>query len=100
MDTIGFLKKNHNGIIQIISTLRHDFSSHDFLEKFAEQYESEYIDMLVNYQNTGRAFQTVHSMIAKYLSQNMTTFHIDKTSRDGSENVFGTIDFIQWWKKI
>jgi hypothetical protein len=39
-------------------------------------------------------------MIAKHLSQNVNIFLIEKAIRDGSENVFGCIDNIQWWQKI
>lgn len=99
IDINNFLRQNHNGINLVISGLKSEFSSHDFIEKFAQCYKAEYIEMLKNYQ-TSNAFQTVHSMIAKYLSHNMTSFHIDKTERGGSENVFGSIDYIQWWKKV
>lgn len=77
-----------------------EFSSHDFIEKFAKQYEVDYIEMLVKYQRTGKAFHTVHRLIARHLSLNMLTLHIDKTKKKASENVFGVVDKIQWWKKI
>jgi tRNA nucleotidyltransferase/poly(A) polymerase len=102
IDINVFLKKHQIEIADIISNLKKDveFSSHDFIEKFAQQHEEDYIEMLVKYQRTGNAFQTVHSLIAKYLSLNMTTLRIDKTERKVSENVFGSADIVQWWKKI
>lgn len=102
IDINDFLKQHQYEIANIISNLKKDveFSSHDFIEKFAQQYEADYINMLVNYQKKGNAFQTVHSMIAKYLSQNMSVLLIVKSKRKGSENVFGSIDYIQWWRRI
>lgn len=95
-----FLKSHHPQIITIISGLNSDFSSHDFIEKFARMFETQYIEMLYKYKDTGNAFKTVHSTIAKYLSQNMNAFGIVKMSKKGSEHVFGEIDIIQWWSKI
>ncbi len=100
IDISNFLQNHQNNIISIISNLKEEFSSHDFIEKFSQMFESDYIEMLVKYQHTGSAFQTVHSKIARYLSTNKTTFKIIKISRSGSENVFGSIDYIQWWKKV
>ena len=56
--------------------------------------------MLVNYQKSGKAFQTVHKLIAKYLSLNMNVLEIEKTQRKQSENVKGNLDVIQWWIRI
>ena len=102
IDIDGFLKQHQNEIINIISNLKKDveFSSHDFIEKFAQQYETDYIEMLVKHQRTGNAFRKVHSIIALYLSRNMPTLHIVKTEKKPSKNVFGNEDIIQWWKKI
>lgn len=90
-----FLQGHQTDLQIIITGLLEEFSSHDFIEKFAQQFEDDYIEMLVNYQKTGTAFQTVHSMIAKHLSQNMPALNIEKIPRKGSENVFGSIDVIQ-----
>lgn len=101
IDIDSFLKQHQKEIVNIISNLKNDeFSSHDFIEKFAQQYEADYIEMLVKYQGTGKAFQNVHSGIARHLSLNMPTLRIGTTERKSSENVFGTDDRIQWWKKI
>lgn len=100
MSIIPFLKAHHPEIIEIINDLNPvQFSSHDFIEKFARRFEEEYIEMLYHYRSSGSAFKTVHSTIAKYLSQNMTGFGIEKTKKDGSEHVFGEIDVIQWWHR-
>lgn len=101
MEMTTFLKDHHKELKKIIDDLpQEEFSSHDFIEKFARLFEAEYIEMLYKYKNTGNAFKTVHSTIAKYLSQNMTSLDIVKTKRDESEHVFGDVDIIQWWSRI
>jgi len=100
IDINNFLKQHHNELTIIIFKLDEKFSSHHFIEKFAQRFESDYIEMLVNYQYNGEAFQTVHRLIAKFLSSNMGALHIEKDEKGDSETVFGTIDRIQWWKKI
>lgn len=101
IDITNFLKENQTVIIEIISSFEKskEFSSHDFIEKFSEKFEPEYIEMLVKYQTSGQAFRTVNSQIAKYLSDNMHILKIEKTSRKESENVHGKFDVIQWWIK-
>ena len=101
-DINGFLEMNKDAIKDIIEKfdVKREFSSHDFIEEFSAKFESDYIEMLVGYQNTGIAFQTVHKIIAKFLSINSTNLNINKTKRKGSENVHGKIDNIQWWIRI
>lgn len=93
------MKANISEIKNIISDLPAEFSSHDFIEKFSKKYESDYIDMLVDYKGR-EAFKTVHSQIAKFLSLNMKYLGINKRNKDSSEHVFGELDVIQWWEKI
>ena len=102
IDINYYLKNHQNEIKNIVNNFgaNTEFSSHDFIEKFSQQYEADYIEMLVKYKNSGHAFQTVHSMIALYLSKNMALFNIDKTQKKGSENVHGEIDNIQWWIRL
>lgn len=98
----SFLEMNKDAIKSIIEKfdVNREFSSHDFIEEFSAQFERDYIKMLVEYQDTGIAFQTVHGIIAKFLSINSKRLSIEKTQRKGSENVHGKIDNIQWWIRI
>jgi len=99
MNVSDFMKANLSEIKNIILNLPAEFSSHDFIEKFSKKYESDYIDMLVDYKGR-EAFKTVHSQVAKFLSLNMKYLGINKRDKDSSEHVFGELDVIQWWKKI
>lgn len=102
IDINNFLELKHNAVKYIISefNIQGEFSSHDFIEKFTENFESEYIEMLVKYQSTGTAFQQVHQQIARWLSLNKSSLQIEKTERKESENVRGKQNYIQWWIRI
>jgi uncharacterized membrane protein YqiK len=98
MSINDFMEAHVSEIRNIITDLQEKFSSHDFIEKFAKKYESEYINMLVLYKNQD-AFKTVHAQIARFLSLNMSILGIKKNNKDFSENVFGDRDIVQWWEK-
>lgn len=101
MDVNEFLKAHHQEINEIIDNLNPvEFSSHDFIERFARRFEREYIEMLYHYRDSGNAFKTVHSLIARYLSLHPSHFPIAKTIKKDSEHVFGEMDIIQWWQRI
>lgn len=93
-----FMSENVEGIKIIIKGLAPQFSSHDFIEKFAQKYEDDYIDMLVMYKGRS-AFQEVHKQIAKFLSKEAVSLSIEKSSKKLSENVFGSDTEVQWWFK-
>lgn len=99
MSINDFLNLHELDLKRIITSLPVEFSSHDFIEKFCKQFESEYIDMLVMYKGKS-AFQSVHSQIALFLSKNSENLGIRKLIKNKSENVFGDTDNIQWWERI
>ena len=79
---------------------RKEFSSHDFIKVYCSQYEREYIDWLISKSGRGRAFQTVHSQIGRFLMRNegKITPAYRHTERYDSETVHGTIDQPMWWE--
>lgn len=94
-----FLEQNFDLLINdLIVKLESEFSSHDFIKVFAKKFESEYIEFLNIYKGND-AFRTVHSQIAKYLSENEIKLNIGKTHKLRSENIFGEMDEVQGWKK-
>lgn len=99
MEINDFLKGEISELINIIHNLDDEFTSHDFLKKFAKLFEPEYISFLDKYSRKG-AFQNVHSQIARFLSENSTILGIAKTKKVMSENIFGEMDEIQSWKKL
>lgn len=83
---------------KIIAKLDNRFSSHDFIKKFSQEYESEYIGMLDVYKGKG-VFRTVHGQIARYLSRNQKSLNIETKGKDNSENIFGNKCKVEFWKK-
>ena len=77
-----------------------EFSSHDFIEEYSAQYETEYIDWLCTYRGTGLAFQTVHGRIGRFLSEKEGKIvpRYKRTRRADSESCHGTIDQPMWWE--
>ena len=75
------------------------FSTHDFIEEYCSQNEREYIIWLLRKSGRGRAFQTVHSQIGRYLAdhENDPGSIYRRTMRGNSENFHGTIDQPMWW---
>lgn len=99
MEINDFLKGKISELVNIIHNLDDEFTSHDFLKKFAKLFELEYISFLDKYSSKG-AFQNVHSQIARFLSENSTILGIAKTKKVMSENIFGEMDEIQSWKRL
>ena len=100
MSISEFLKNNIDILsTRIIGSFNHTFNSHDFIEKFAEIFESEYIDFLNQYKGKG-AFQTVHSQIGRFLRDNENILHIKGIGKAENKNIFGNIDGIEKWEKI
>ena len=75
------------------------FSTHDFIEEYCSQNEREYIIWLLRKSGRGRAFQTVHAQIGRYLAdhENDPDSIYRRTMRGNSENFHGTIDQPMWW---
>ncbi len=82
----------------ILPRLSNTFNSHDFIQKFAKQFERNYVEFLHAYEE--EAFRIVDSQIAKYLSEHEEYFGIAKSRKVKSKNIFGETDEIQEWNKI
>lgn len=98
MDIKKFLNSQINDLKNIINNLDFEFTSHDFLKKFAKNFERDYI-LFLDYYKDRDAFQIVHSQIGRFLSENAGDLNIKKTKKVPSENIFGEIDDIQEWSK-
>ncbi len=99
MDKIKSYLENHIcDVREIIDGLGAEFNSHQFIEKFAYNYEALYITWL--YDNIDkRAFQTVHSQMARFLSENKGVLGIIKSPREDNLNVFGNNTDVQFWER-
>lgn len=90
-----------NAILRILQDrpkFEEEFSSHDFIQEYCRQYETEYLDWLMEFHGSGKAFQTVHGLIGKYLSEHHNDLHIAPIGKHDSECIHGTIDRPMWWQ--
>lgn len=83
---------------KLVKEMKEEFSSHEFIEKYAYRYEEEYIERLYKHKKD-HAFQTVHRQIGRFLSENQEKLGIEKTQRKENLNVFGNETEVQYWKK-
>lgn len=103
-DTINeYLTSNSIKVNLIIQGLDAEFTSHEFIQRFAQEYEEDYIEFLYAYKKQN-AFQTVHAQIARHLSIGSKSgsgiYPIEKTDDARSQNVFGAVSPNQGWKRI
>jgi hypothetical protein len=99
-----FLDTKETDIKEIIDGLKSTFNSHEFIEKFSQKFEKEYIHYLYEYAHDRDKgiFKIVHGIIAKHLSLKKDIYNIKKTDRDkvSNENIFGDEYPIQEWIKL
>ncbi len=103
MSILDFLSSHMEDLQQIITELDDEFGSHDFLERFARRFETEYITFLSEHRKpVGQrgSFKEVHGQIARFLSKNQTALNIEKIDRQETKNVFGNATDNQMWRKV
>lgn len=86
---------------KVINNLPEEFTSQDFLEKYRDLYEMEYLKGLMYYAigKTEGVFRTYHSRVALFLSLNKRRLHIMEVEKIRSKNIKGNITKNQNWKK-
>ncbi len=85
-----------------------EFSSHEFLEKFAWEYEKDYIEILYNFSKGKETdiFRIAHSQIGAYLRDNSDKLGIRKVKdkytsiKKQSKNIFKNINKVQVWERV
>lgn len=83
----------------IIGKMKSEFTSYDFIKKYMMLYENEYIALL-NSCEADHKFQTVHSAIGRFLSDNRLRLEITTDEKTRSENIFGNPTQVQCWKRV
>lgn len=83
----------------VLGHLPNEFDSHDFIEKYISLYERPYVNMLVEKIDNQGIFQTVNSMIARFIEDNKTGLGVTKDERIKSQNVKGNYTENQKWIK-
>ncbi len=91
--------------LEVIEALKNEkktdkeFSSHDFIKKYAWYHEKEYVEMLYDHK-TNEPFRTVHAEIALFLARHTEELKIQKTTRKESMNIFGHETEVQFWSYL
>lgn len=87
---------------KVIENLSEGFDSHDFIMKYIDLYEQEYLVELFRYAVTsqGGVFRNFHSRIGEFLSKNEEELGIEKVERKPSLNVKGKKTENQRWRKV
>lgn len=86
----------------IIRYLPAKFNTHEFIWKFADEYEAEYAEMLLCAQTNekARAFQRLHSQMGVYLATRTKELGIVKLNEKESDfNLAGRMGKSQTWGK-
>jgi hypothetical protein len=83
-------------ILDVIGSLKDEFTTHELILKLAHQHQREYIKALYEHRNLERPFGTLHSRIGKHLSSmNSVQFVGDEADMD----IFGHKSENALWRK-
>lgn len=89
----------YDEIPKAIKSMRSIFTSHELILEIAQHNQSEYIDALAAYKQTGRPFLYVHQQLSirlkKYEGKTIKNIGI-KPSKD----IFGKSNTCLYWEKI
>lgn len=80
---------------KIISALKYEFDSHDFLMTFILIDTLSYLGLL---KRCG-SVEIAHQQIGQFLSNHSTKLKIEKVGDIDSENIFGKINKCALWRK-
>ena len=99
MTVFKIMNENIDAVRAVIDEMDDKFDSHDFIKKFSKEIELDYVYLLAT-AGTMTPFQTVHSQIGMFLSNNQNNLNIRYVEDVNSENIFGNVTECASWKKI
>lgn len=88
--------------LRVIEGLPAEFSTRQFIWKFADDFEPDYIEMLFETRKneTVRVFHSLHSRMGSYLQEHASELHIVQLDRrEVDVNPFGRKSDTQMWAK-
>ena len=72
-----------------------NFDSHEFIRRFAKEFEVDYVKFLSKYD--AEPFKKIHAQIAINLLNNKIHLRIEKSGKISSANIFGIEDQNEQW---
>lgn len=91
---------------EVIKKLGPEFTTRLFIWKLMDEYEVDYVDMLVEAYNlrndNPKIFHNLHSQIGRYLLHNIKKLHIENIGeiKEPDINPFGRETPTQCWRKL
>ena len=84
---------------EVISYLKTNFDSHDFIRMLLEKHPEEYGEILVKHGRNGGSVATADGEISKYLADHSTELSITRTGNALSGNILGHFTECATWSK-
>jgi len=95
------LSENIAEVQVLIRSLDEVFTTHQFIQTYAQKHKRRYNDFIFMYQEKGTgAVQRVHSQMARFLSQRQTALGIERARKIKSRNVLDKVVWIQEWRQV
>ena len=88
----------HQFFPEVIEQLPVEFTSHEFIQKLGQSYQTLYIEALYAYCNASRPFMTVHGLLAKHLNRYPSL--IERMEDRTSKTIFGDEQQCASWRRI
>jgi hypothetical protein len=79
----------------VVDKMGEEFDSHNFITRYLNEYEKEYIQILAD----SEVFRTANAQIGRFLSDHSVELGIEKVERVVSSNIKGNESENQNWVK-
>ncbi len=101
MSISKMMKENIVEVRVVILGLEEVFTTHQFIQSYANKHKRRYDDFLYQYRDKGvGAVQRVHSQMARFLSQQEAILGIERTRKVKSRNVLDKVVWVQEWRQV
>lgn len=82
---------------EVIDQMPVVFTSHQFIQRLAQQHQGPYIQALYAYREAQAPFQALHAVMARHLN---AFENLQKLGQVASTNIFGQSSRCKQWRRI